>query len=92
MSHPERLDPSRIYGTDIISKGEGDVEQGEPFWGILSPLEPWATPEAQNSATGIVKNVHVTRPWAPKFENRQYVNDSRAVVIPARYDTTAIIQ
>jgi hypothetical protein len=89
-SHPERLDPSRVYGTDIKSKGEGDVEQGEPFWGILSPLEPWATPEAQNSGTGIVKNVHVTRPWTPKFENRQYVKDSRAVVIPGRYDTTII--
>ena len=40
-SHPERLNPNLAYGTDTNSKGSGDVDQGEPNWGIMSPLEPW---------------------------------------------------
>jgi hypothetical protein len=86
-SHPERLNPALVYGTDTTSKGSGDVEEGEPNWGILSPLEPWAGPEAQTSETGIIAHVRVTRPWAPP-ENMMKIKDSRAVVIPPRYDTT----
>lgn len=87
-SHPERLDPNRVYGSDSTSKGKGDVEvDGGANWGILSPLEPWAGPEAQTLETGILKNVRATRPWAPP-EGRQKVKDCRSVVIPRRYDTT----
>jgi len=86
-SHPERLDPNQVYGTETNTIGEGDVEEGEPEWGILSPLEPWAGPEAQTQATGIVENVQPTRPWASP-ENMEKLKDSRAVVIPRHYDTT----
>ena len=61
-----------------------------PWWGILSPLEPWAGPgaTAQTAATGIIQNVTSVRPWAPP-ENQQVFKDSRdpSVVIPPSYDT-----
>lgn len=61
-----------------------------PWWGILSPLEPWAGPgdTAQTAATGIIKNVKSVRPWAPP-DNQQIFEDSRdpTVVLPASYDT-----
>src|SRR5205823_10185471 len=46
-----RLDPNQVYGTDASSQGSGDVQSGDPFWGILSPLEPWAGVGAQTAAT-----------------------------------------
>jgi hypothetical protein len=84
-----RLKPDLIYGTESDSKGKGDVDEGEPNWGILSPLEPWAYPTAQTSSTGIIKNVRKTRPWAEP-ENLQEIKNSRhpSVVIPRKYDTT----
>ncbi len=83
-----RLDPNQVYGTDASSQGSGDVQSGDPFWGILSPLEPWAGVGAQTAATGIVANVQATRPWAPP-ENEQVVKDSKhpTVVAPPDYDT-----
>lgn len=84
-SHPERLDPNQVYGPETKSKGSGDVEEGEPEWGILSPLEPWAGPDAQTAETGIVANVQATRPWALP-ERMEELKDSRAVVIPRPYD------
>jgi hypothetical protein len=61
-----------------------------PWWGILSPLEPWAGPgsTAQTAATGIIKNVKSVRPWAAP-ENQQVLKDSRdpSVVEPPSYDT-----
>jgi hypothetical protein len=86
-SHAERLDPNRVYGNETRSKGRGDVEDDTQNFGILSPIMPWASPEAQTSETGIVEHVKKTRPWAPP-ENMDQVKDSRAVVIPRRYDTT----
>jgi hypothetical protein len=57
----------------------------EPWWGILSPLEPWAGPgaTAQTTTTGIIKNVNSVRPWAAP-ENQQVFKDSRdpSVVSP----------
>jgi hypothetical protein len=87
-----RLDPNLVYGADSNSTGSGDVDSGFPFWGILSPLEPWASPAAQTPATGIVANVHPTRPWAPP-ENQQVVKDSKhpSVVTPAPYDSFALV-
>lgn len=90
--HPERLDGNQVYGPDETSKGSGDVQSGAPFWGILSPLEPWAGAAAQNSTTGIVANVQATRPWAsPENEQNlpQNQKDSRdpTVVFPPSYDT-----
>ncbi len=62
----------------------------QPWWGILSPLEPWAGPgdTAQTAATGIIQNVKGVRPWAPP-ENQQIFKDSRdpSVVLPPPYDT-----
>jgi Common central domain of tyrosinase len=66
----------------------------EPWWGILSPLEPWAGPgdvaqaPEPNSATGFIKNVGTVRPWAPP-DNQQVFKDSRdpTVVFPPSYDT-----
>jgi hypothetical protein len=86
--HPERLDPAQVYGPLSNTLGSGDVSSGQPQWGILSPLEPWAGPEAQNAATGIIMHVAPARPWAPP-ENQQVVKDSRdpSVVNPPSYDT-----
>ena len=85
-----RVDPNQVYGTDATTQGSGDVQSGDPFWGILSPLEPWAGVNAQTAATGIVANVRATRPWAPP-ENEQVVEDSKhpTVVTPRQYDTFA---
>lgn len=88
-AHPERLNPDLVYGTDSNSQGSGDVATGHPFWGILSPLEPWAGPAAQLPSTGVITNVQATRPWASP-ENLQAVKDSRhpTIVAPPLYDTT----
>jgi hypothetical protein len=59
-----RLDPNQVYGADSNTTGSGDVANLDPTWGILSPLEPWAGPSAQTTATGIVLNVNAMRPWA----------------------------
>lgn len=87
-----RLDPAQVYDTQENTQGSGDVEFGEPQWGILSPLEPWAGLNAQTAATGIIANVIPVRPWfAP--ENEQNVPENQqdakslSVVIPASYDT-----
>jgi hypothetical protein len=65
-----------------------------PWWGILSPLEPWAGPgnTAQTAATGIIQNARSVRPWAAP-ENQQVFKDSRdpSVVIPPSYDTVSHI-
>jgi len=61
----------------------------QPWWGILSPEEPWAGGmSAQTSGTGIIQNVASVRPWAPP-ENEQIFKDSRdpSIVIPPSYDT-----
>jgi len=83
-----RLNPALVYGTDSTTQGSGDVQSGDPFWGILSPLEPWAGAGAQTPATGIVANVQATRPWAPP-ENEQVAKDSThpTVVSPRDYDS-----
>ena len=91
-----RLDPDLVYGAYSDTKGTGDVESGAPQWGILSPLEPWAGPAAQNATTGIITSVHETRPWAaPENEQNLLVNqkDSKhpTVVKPPCYDTNPTI-
>jgi tyrosinase-like protein len=81
-----RLDPEQVYGTQGNTTGTGDVEVDEQgLWGILSPLEPWASLAAQTLATGIVKNVHPVHPWfaAPEIKNSKHPS----VVTPPRYDT-----
>ena len=94
--HLERVDPAQVYGAWSSTQGSGDVATGFPNWGILSPLEPWAGPAAQNSTTGVIANVHATRPWAPP-ENEQLLaanqKDSRhpTVVRPPCYDTNPAI-
>jgi hypothetical protein len=83
-----RLDPAQVYGSDENSQGSGDVEFGDPQWGILSPLEPWAGYNAQTNATGIVTSLWPIRPWfAP--ENQQAYEDPKglSVVLPPSYDT-----
>lgn len=69
--------------------GDDDVNSLQPWWGILSPQEPWAGGmSAQTAATGIIQNVKSVRPWAPP-ENQQLFKDSRdpSIVIPPSYDT-----
>lgn len=90
--HPERLDPTQVYHTEENTQGSGDVEFGDPNWGILSPLEPWAGLSAQTSATGTVTNIIPVRPWfAPEDEQNLPGNTKTAkdlsVVIPPSYDT-----
>jgi hypothetical protein len=90
--HLDRVDPAQVYGTWSNTQGTGDVATGGPNWGILSPLEPWAGPAAQNATTGVIANVRATRPWAAP-ENEQLLpenqKDSRhpTVVRPPCYDT-----
>jgi hypothetical protein len=94
--HLERVDTAQVYGIWSNTQGSGDVATGGPNWGILSPLEPWAGPAAQNSTTGVVANVRVTRPWAAP-ENEQTLpenqKDSRhpTVVRPPCYDTNPTV-
>jgi Common central domain of tyrosinase len=86
-----RLDPAQVYGSDGNSTGSGDVSTLHPNWGIRSPLEPWAGPGVQTTATGIISNVVAVRPWVPGAppDNQQVFKDSRdlTVVIPPSYDT-----
>ena len=90
-----RLDPERIYGSDGNTTGSGDILSFAD-WGILSPIEPWAGPAAQNASTGIIKNVRATRPWAPP-ENEQNLPENQinhkdwTVVKPPCYDTNPTI-
>ena len=94
--HLERVDPAQVYGAWSNTQGSGDVATGGPDWGILSPLEPWAGPAAQNATTGVIANVHETRPWAAP-ENEQLLlenqKDSRhpTVVRPPCYDTNPTV-
>jgi hypothetical protein len=83
-----RLDPAQVYGADENTQGSGDVEFGDPNWGILSPLEPWSGYSAQTAATGIISNLWPIRPWFPP-ENQQAYKDAKdlTVVIPPSYDT-----
>jgi len=90
--HPERLDPAQVYHTEENSTGSGDVDSGDPRWGILSPLEPWAGFTAQTAATGIITNLLPIRPWfAPENEQNLPGNNKNSrdisVVIPPSYDT-----
>jgi hypothetical protein len=94
--HPERLDAAQVYGASSNTQGSGDVNSGEPNWGILSPLEPWAGPSAQNAITGVVANVRETRPWAaPENEQSQPQNQKNSrhlsVVKPPGYDTNPTV-
>jgi hypothetical protein len=86
--HSERLDPQQVYGAYSNTRGSGDVNTLHPNWGILSPLEPWAGPGAQTAATGIIANVHATRPWAAP-EHQEIIKDSKhpTVVAPPLYDS-----
>ena len=87
-THLARLDPAQVYGNLSNTTGSGDVLSGDPSWGILSPLEPWAGANAQTPATGIIQNVYAVRPWASP-ENQQVYKDSKdpSVVKPPSYDT-----
>jgi hypothetical protein len=74
--HPERLDPSRVYGEEGDSPGRA---------GIVALMEPWAGNATNDSA------VLRVRPWAPpENEDRLDVNrkNSRhpSVVRPPLYD------
>jgi hypothetical protein len=88
----QRLDPAQLYDTEENTKGSGDVEVGDPSWGILSPLEPWAGYNAQTAQTGQVTSLWPIRPWfAPENEQNLPGNDKDAkdlsIVIPPSYDT-----
>ena len=69
---------------------DADVDSLHPWWGILSPLEPWSGPGdiAQTAATGIIAHVKTVRPWV-EAEAPHPVIDSRdpSVVRPPSYDT-----
>ncbi|KAJ5471444.1 hypothetical protein N7530_008801 [Penicillium desertorum] len=89
--HAERLDPTQVYNTEGNTTGTGDIES-DAFWGILSPLEPWAGFTAQTTATGIIENLLPIRPWfAPENEENQMGNYKTSmdvsVVTPPSYDT-----
>jgi Common central domain of tyrosinase len=88
----QRLDPGQLYSSEENSTGSGDVEFGDPSWGILSPLEPWAGYSAQTTQTGEVSNLWPIRPWfAPENEQNLPGNNKNAkdlsIVIPPSYDT-----
>ncbi len=82
-------DRTTIDPPGVTQPGDDDVDSLRPWWGILSPEEPWAGGgSAQTPATGIINNVASVRPWdAP--ENQQVFKDSRdpSLVIPPSYDT-----
>jgi hypothetical protein len=83
-------DRTTIDPPGVAQVGDNDVNgpDHQPWWGILSPLEPWAGPgaSAQTAATGIILNVTQARPWASP-ENLQVFKDSRdaSVVSPPNY-------
>ncbi len=88
----QRLDPAQLYNTEGNTTGNGDVEFGDPKWGILSPLEPWAGYTAQTPQTGQITNLWPIRPWfAPENEQNLPGNNRNSrdisVVIPPSYDT-----
>jgi hypothetical protein len=90
--YPDRLNPATAYGSESNSIGSGDVEFGDPSWGIKSPLEPWAGLNAQTAATGQVTNLWPIRPWfAPENEQNLPANyktsQDPSVVFPPSYDT-----
>ena len=83
-----RLDPMNIYNTEGNSKGYGDIEEGEPRWGILSPLVPWSGWNSQTDETGIVTSVWPIRPWfAPENEKNYKTSKDISIITPPKYDT-----
>lgn len=92
--HEERLDPKHVYNTDCGTTGKGDINSGQPIWGILSPLVPWAGFNSQTTATGIIENLQPVRPWyAPENEQDMTGNYKTSldvsVVTPPSYDTAS---
>jgi hypothetical protein len=90
--HSDRLDPATAYGSEGSSTGSGDVDAGDPQWGILSPMEPWSGYSAQTAATGIITSLLPIRPWfAPENEQTLPGNYKTGrditIVIPPSYDT-----
>jgi len=88
----ERLVGATAYGSESSSTGSGDVEFGDPNWGILSPLEPWAGLGAQNASTGTITSLWAIRPWfAPENEQNLPANQKNSrdpsVLFPPSYDT-----
>src|SRR5262249_35624545 len=78
--------------TEGNTKGSGDVDAGDPQWGILSPMEPWSGYAAQTAATGIITSLLPIRPWfAPENEQNLPGNYKTAqdisIVLPPSYDT-----
>ena len=83
-----RLDPNRVYSTQGNSKGDGDIEEGEPNWGILSPHMPWSGWNSQTTETGIVTGVWPIRPWFPPENEKNYKNSKDvSIITPPKYDT-----
>jgi hypothetical protein len=84
-------DRTTIDPPGVPVPGDDDVDNPnhQPWWGILSPLEPWSGPGdvAQTAATGIIKHVGSVRPWAAP-ENQQAFKDSRdpsIIAAPPKY-------
>ena len=83
---PTTSDPP---GTPFPGDDDVDDPNHQPWWGILSPLEPWSGPGdvTQTAATGFIKNVNSVRPWAAP-ENQQAFKSSldlNLVANPPKY-------
>ena len=74
--HPERLDPSAVYGRE----SDLDVQVGGFVQNLTHMVEPWSTGRGQFGDI---------RPWEPIHENQgsRHTYHDLSVVLPRRYDT-----
>jgi hypothetical protein len=101
--HPDRLDRTKVYGSDgssvavpkrpTITAPDGFLIGDNIRWGILSPLLPWSGwNEVDVSVNGLIEKHRIVpiRPWADP-ENCHLGNSKNSkdpsVVSPPKYDT-----
>ena len=81
-AHPQRLDPSTVYGTE----SNLDVVVGAVTQNLNHNVEPWSTGHSFDQFGG----EHFTRPWfAPENQGVPHNYKHSFIVIPPLYDTNA---
>ena len=79
-THPERLEPDTVYGTE----SNADVLVGAEIQNVNHNVEPWSTGHSHDQ----FGNEHFTRPWcAPENEGAPHNYKHPSIILPPCYDT-----
>jgi hypothetical protein len=82
-AHPERMNPTNVYGTEPNQLPNGDVPSPDGIQNLNRNVEPWSTGAGQ---------FHSIRPWEPTHEHEGAPHTYRdiSIVTPPRYDTNYV--